>query len=178
MQLSQLDISGFEENRARSEVFFNVQEDAVFDRAARTADGWLLITHAGVVFEVGAEGDQIIIGESWSIVGEDESGWRPGGYEFYDVHRGNGLLYVAMHEGPVDTHHEPGEEIWVIDLASQRRVHRLALEEPADHLAVTQESSPKLLVGTANGGTEIFNALTFRHERTVDAPGASMFEDF
>ena len=178
LQLSQLDISGFEENRVRSEVFFNVQEDAVFDRSARTADGWLLITHAGVIFEVSTDGDEINISEGWSIVGEDESGWRPGGFEFLDVHRASGLLYVAMHEGPVDTHHQAGDEIWVIDLASQRRVHRLQLEDPADHLTITQETSPKLLVGTSAGGIEVFNGLTFRHERTIDGPGVSMFEDF
>ena len=178
LQLSQLDISGFEENRVRSEVFFNVQEDAVFDRSARTADGWLLITHAGVIFEVSTDGDEISISEGWSIVGEDESGWRPGGFEFLDVHRASGLLYVAMHEGPVDTHHQAGDEIWVIDLASQRRVHRLQLEDPADHLTITQETSPKLLVGTSAGGIEVFNGLTFRHERTIDGPGVSMFEDF
>ena len=178
LQLSQLDISGFEENRVRSEVFFNVQEDAVFDRSARTADGWLLITHAGVIFEVSTDGDEINISEGWSIVDEDESGWRPGGFEFLDVHRASGLLYVAMHEGPVDTHHQAGDEIWVIDLASQRRVHRLQLEDPADHLTITQETSPKLLVGTSAGGIEVFNGLTFRHERTIDGPGVSMFEDF
>ena len=178
LQLSQLDISGFEENRVRSEVFFNVQEDAVFDRSARTADGWLLITHAGVIFEVSTDGDEINISEGWSIVGEDESGWRPGGFEFLDVHRASGLLYVAMHEGPVDTHHQAGDEIWVIDVASQRRVHRLQLEDPADHLTITQETSPKLLVGTSAGGIEVFNGLTFRHERTIDGPGVSMFEDF
>ena len=178
LQLSQLDISGFEENRVRSEVFFNVQEDAVFDRAARTADGWLLITHAGVIFEVSTDDDEIDISEGWSIVGEDESGWRPGGFEFLDVHRDSGLLYVAMHEGPVDTHHEPGDEIWVIDLAGQRRAHRLELEDPADHVTVTQESAPKLIVGANSGSTEIYNALTFEHERSIDGPGASMYGDF
>ncbi len=178
LQLSQLDISGFEENRVRSEVFFNVQQDAVFDRAARTAGGWLLITHAGVIFEVGADDDEIVIGEGWSIVAEDESGWRPGGGEFLDVHRANGLLYVAMHEGPADTHHDPGEEIWVIDLADRRRVHRLEIEDLADHVTVTQETAPKLIVGTGDGGTEIYDALSFRHERSINGPGASMYEDF
>ena len=178
LQLSQLDISGFEENRVRSDVFFNVQDDAVFDRSARTADGWLLITHAGVIFEVSTDDDEINISEGWSIVGEDETGWRPGGFEFLDVLRANGLLYVAMHEGPVDTHHQAGDEIWVIDLAERRRVHRLELDDPADHLTLTQENSPKLIVGTQSGGTEIFDALTFRHERSIDGPGVSMYEDF
>ncbi len=178
LQLSQLDSNGLERNRVRSEPFFNVQDDAVFDRTARTAEGWLLITHAGVVFEVGTDDDEILIGEGWSIVGADESGWRPGGGEFLDVHRATGLLYVAMHEGPVDTHHDPGEEIWVVDLASQRRVHRLAVEDLADDLTVTQETEPKLIVGTDSGGTEIYDALTFRHERSINTPSAAMYEDF
>ncbi len=178
LQLSQLDISGFEENRVRSEVFFNVRDDAVFDRTARTGDGWLLITHAGVVHEVSTDDDEIHISEGWSIVGEDEYGWRPGGGEFLDVHRELGLLFVAMHEGPVDTHHDPGEEIWVIDLANRRRVHRLEVEELADHVTVTQETAPKLIVATGEGGTEVYDALTFRHERSIRMPGVSMYEDF
>ena len=178
LQLIQLDISGFEENRVRSEVFFSVQDDAVFDRTARTADGWLLITHAGVIFEVSTDDDEINISEGWSIVAEDETGWRPGGGEFLSVHEDLGLLYVAMHEGPVDTHHDPGEEIWIIGIADQRRVHRLEVEDLADHLTVTQESAPKLIVGTDSGDTEIYNGLTFRHERSIDGPGVSNYEDF
>ncbi len=178
LQLSQLDSGGFERNRVRSEVFFSVGEDAVFDRTARTAGGWLLITHAGVVFEVGADDDEILVSEGWSIVGADETDWRPGGGEFLDVHRGTGLLYVAMHQGPVDTHHDPGEEIWVIDMAQQRRVHRLEIGELAESVTVTQETTPKLIVGTASGETEIYDALTFRHERSIEGPGVAMYEDF
>ncbi len=179
LQLSQLDSNGVERNRVRSEVFFSVDEDAVFDRTARTAGSWwLLITHAGVIFEVGADDDEILIGEGWSIVGADEADWRPGGGEFLDVHRDLGLLYVAMHQGPVDTHHDPGEEIWVIDLARQRRVHRLEIEDLAESVTVTQETAPKLIVGTASGGTEVYDALTFHHERSINGPGVAMYEDF
>jgi hypothetical protein len=61
LQLIQLDISGFEENRIRSDIFFNVMEDAIFDRTARSADGWYLITHAGIIYEVASQGSEIII---------------------------------------------------------------------------------------------------------------------
>ncbi len=178
LQLIQLDVSGFEQNRVRSDIFFDVIEDAIFDRTARAADGWFLITHAGRIFEVSTEDDEIIISEPWSIVSEDLQGWRPGGTEFFSAHQASGLLYVAMHEGEVDTHHEPGTEIWVIDSNTQRLLHRLELESAADSLMVTQEANPKLIVGDDDGGTHVYNALTFAHERTITTPSASMFEDF
>lgn len=180
LQLIQLDLSGFEENRERSDVFFNVQDDAVFDRAASTADGWLLITHSGELFEVSVSGGDINVGEGWQMPADDAEGWRPGGRgEFLSVHHETGLAYVAMHEGAVDTHHERGTEIWVIDLNTQRLLQRIEMEEPVGTLLVTQEANPKLIVGSFGDlGTLIFDALTFKLERSIKAPSAQMFEDF
>ena len=178
LQLIQLDISGFEENRVRSDIFFSVMDDAIFDRTARSADGWYLITHAGTVYEVGSQGSEIIINDSWSVIAEGEESWRPGGDEFITAHRDTGLLYVAMHEGEVDTHHVPGNEIWVLDANSGNRVHRIELEVPATSIMVTQEAEPKLIVADDEGGTHVYDALTFAFERTIVTPGAAMFEDF
>ncbi len=182
LQLIQLDLSGFEQNRERSEMFFNVQEDAVFDRAAKTANGWLLLSHTGLLFEVSTDDDEILIEEAWNIPGAADIGWRPGGRgEFLSVHHDSGLLYVAMHEGGVDTHHDRGTEIWVVDLNSRRLLRRMEMESEVGTLLVTQEDNPKLLVqpfGGEGGGTQIYNALTFVLERSIQAPGAQMFEDF
>ena len=43
---------------------------------------------------------------------------------------------------------------------------------------VTQEDNPLLIVGDEEGGTHVYDALTFRFERTIDGPGADLFEDF
>ncbi len=178
LQLIQLDISGFEENRVRSDIFFNVMEDAIFDRTARSANGWYLITHAGTIYEVGTQGSEIVINDSWSVTQEGEDSWRPGGDEFITAHRETGLLFVAMHEGEVDTHHVPGEEIWVLDANSGRRLHRMELEVPATSIMVTQEDEPKLIVADDEGGTHVYDALTFAFERSIVTPGAALFEDF
>ncbi|MCY4264714.1 MAG: amine dehydrogenase large subunit, partial [Gammaproteobacteria bacterium] len=143
LQLIQLDLSGFEENRVRSDVFFDVIEDAVFDRATPSANGWILSTHAGVIFEVSTDDDDILIEESWSLVSPDEREWRPGGEEFITAHKEYGLLYVLMHEGKVDTHHEPGSEVWVYDLTTRNRVFRLELDGAAQSVMVTQEENPR-----------------------------------
>lgn len=178
LQLIQLDLSGFEENRVRSDTFFNVIDDAVFDRTTRSDDGWILITHAGTIYEVSTSGAEINIGDGWSVLPDDEEGWRPGGSEFISAHRQLGLLYVAMHEGEVDTHHQAGDEVWVLDINTKRRIHRLEFESPVDSLIVTQEDEPKLIIAEEEGGTHIYDALTLVHERSIEAPGASMFEDF
>ena len=179
LQLIQLDLSGFEENRTRSEVFFDVQTDAVFDRAASTADGWLLVTHKGVLFEVSTAGENIIVGDGWNIPEAEEDGWLPGGRsEFLSVLHEANLLYIAMHQGGVDTHHERGTEIWVVDLSTQRLAHRLKMDKPVTTLLVTQEANPKLLVGEFGGDTLVYNALTFKLERKIEAPPAQMFEDY
>ena len=39
-----------------------------------------------------------------------------------------------------------GEEIWVIDTNTRRRLHRIELEVPVNSLLVTQEAEPKLIV--------------------------------
>ena len=178
LQLIQLDLSGFEENRVRSEIFFNVIDDAVFDRAAPSAEGWVLITHAGVVFEVSTDDDEINIEDGWSVVAEGEENWRPGGEEFISVHKDYGLLYVGMHEGEVDTHHVEATEVWVFDLATKKRIHRLELEGVAQSLLVTQEREPKLILNGSEGGIDVFDAITFKFEHNIETPGASHFEDF
>jgi methylamine dehydrogenase heavy chain len=179
LQLIQLDLSGFEANRVRSDVFFNVIEDAVFDRVASSANGWFLITHRGRIFHVTTDDDEILIEDGWKPHLEGEERWQPGGRnEVITAHHESGLIYVAMHEGPIDTHHEPGTEIWVLDSNTQRRVGRIELETPANSILVTQEDEPKLLIADSAGGTHVYNAVTFTKERSIQIPNSTAFEDF
>jgi len=178
LQLIQLDLSGFEENRVRSEVFFSVLEDSVFDRVASSANGWFLITHAGTIFHVTTDDDEIIIDEGWNPRLESEGNWRPGGRnEIITAHHDTGLIYVAMHDGPVDSHHEPGTEIWVLDSNTQRRISKIELEAPANSILVTQEDNPKLLVVDNEGGSHVYDALSLSYERSIQIPGSTAFED-
>ena len=108
-----------------------------------------------------------------------EEGWRPGGRnEIITAHADSGLIYVAMHEGPVDTHHEPGTEVWVLDANTRRLVSRMEMETPVNSLMVTQEADPKLIIGDSEGGTHVYGAFTFARERSIQTPGAAHFEDF
>lgn len=183
LQLIQLDEDGAEANRERSREFFEVLEDPVFDRPFETADGWLLMSHGGKAFHVSVDDDDIELGQEWSLLGdeEDDQAWRPGGGEFGTIHKATGLLYVLMHEPEEDyTHHEPGTEIWVIDIKAKRRLERIELETPAYSLYVTQSDEPRLVVSDEEGGLHIYDAFKLTPDRTIEdpGPGAAFFEGF
>lgn len=175
MQLVQLGDDGNESNRVRSREFFSVDEDPVFDRPVPLNGGWLLVSHHGQVYHVTVDDDDIDISRPWSIISEDdaEENWRPGGLQLKSVHEGTGLMYILMHQGGEYTHHEAGTEVWVVNLAAQRRIGRLELPVAASNIMVTQETEPKLIVSDEEGGLHVYDALQLKLDRTINDPGPS-----
>ena len=182
IQLIQLDDRGKESNRIRSEPFFIVEGDPVYERPVATEEGWFLLTYGGRAFSVSTHGTQIRIGEPWFITTEDDRAeqWLPGGNQLKTVHKGLGLLYVLMHQGVEYTHHEPGSEIWVVDINVQRRIARIKLNVRGSNVMVTQEREPKLIVSDIEGGLHVYDALKMTLDRTITDPGpvADLLEDF
>ena len=175
MQLVQLDDNGNESNRVRSREFFSVNDDPVFDRPVPFNGGWLLVSHHGQVFHVTVDGDDIDISRPWSMITEEdaEDNWRPGGGQVKSVHEGTGLMYILMHQGGEYTHHDPGSEVWVVNLVAQRRIGRLELAVEASNIMVTQEAEPKLIVSDQEDGLHVYDALQLRLDRTIEDPGPS-----
>lgn len=179
LMLIDLDDNGEEANRVRGEKFFDIQDDPVYDRPVPSNDGWMLFSHAGKAFDVTTDGGQIQVSEPWDLVTEEdaEEGWWPGGRQLATLHKDLGLFYIAMHQGEEYSHHEAGSEIWVFSTASQRRIARIEFEVPVGTLMVTQEAEPLLIVGDDEGGTHVYDALKFTHERTIEGPMGGLFED-
>ena len=173
VQLIQLAEDGTESNRARSDRFFSVEDDAVFDRSARTRDGWLLVSHAGLAYDVSVDGAEISVSQPWSMVSdaEREALWRPGGGDPVAVHRSSNLAFVLMHQGKVDTHHEPGSELWIFDTDKHKRVMRWALDKPWGDVLVLQGERPRLIAYADDGEIQVYDALQQRFERKIDEPG-------
>jgi methylamine dehydrogenase heavy chain len=177
LQLIRLDADGGEANRVRSKKFFDVQIDPVFDRPRPTTDGWLLVSNAGKAFDVTTSEAGIKISDAWTFMADEDEGWLPGGVQHTTVHKAFGLMYITMHEGEKYTHYQAGSEIWVIDIKSHRRIARIELESPAHTIMVTQETEPLLIVGDENDEIQVYDALKFTHERTINAPPSDLFED-
>jgi methylamine dehydrogenase heavy chain len=100
-----------------------------------------------------------------------EENWRAGGSQLKSVHEGTGLMYILMHQGEEYTHQNPGTEVWVYNLLTQRRIARLELAVETSDILVTQESEPKLIVADEAGGLHIYDALKLRLDRTIEDPG-------
>lgn len=177
MQLVQLDDDGNESNRVRSSKFFSIEDDPVFDRPVPFNGGWVLVSHLGQIFHVTVDGDDINISDAWSMISEEdaEEEWRPGGGQLKSVHEGTGLLYILVHQGEEYTHQDPGTEVWVFNLAAQRRIARIELEVETSNIMVTQESEPKLIVSDEEGGLHIYDALKLSLDRTIEDPGPGPF---
>ncbi len=178
LQLLQLDGDGQEAGRQRSKPFFEVEKDPVFDSVVYAGGDWLLVTHDGMVRQVGVDGDRIRVGEAWSMLNAEdrEDGgrkeqWRPGGEQPFALHRGSSLLYSLMHKGKVDTPHANGTELWVFDTSRRKRVGRMVLPVEAGSLLVSQEPTPRLYLIDKDNKLHIHDGRTFRLQRTVEKPG-------
>ena len=162
-----LDAEGTEAARVRSEPFFSVAEDPLFDEPEPTAHGWQLVSFAGSTMEARMEDGSIVVGESWSLLGDDDTGWRPGGSQPYAFHAGLDLLVVLMHEGGVDTQDKDGSEAWVFHRGGQRRIGKIKFEQPASALQVVEDDKP-LLLAAVGGSVHVFELPTGRRLRVVE----------
>ena len=142
----QLDDAGGAVARAHSEPLFDPIKDPVTEKGVRLGGTWLFATFGGGVVPIEATATAAKAGERWSLLNdEDRAGnWRPGGMQHLAVHAASKRLYSLMHVGGVDSHKDPGTEIWVYDLDTRKRVQRIKLEDPATSIAVTQDANPLL----------------------------------
>ena len=161
-----LDADGAESARGRSASFFSVEDDPLFDDPTPTPAGWQFLSFAGLTMEAVVENGEIAIGESWSILGEDDEGWRPGGGQPATYCAGHDLLVVLMHQGGVDTQDQDGTEAWVLDRSTQRRIGRITFEAPASGLLVVEGDEPLLLAGIG-GSVHVFDLATGVRQRVV-----------
>jgi len=133
LQLIRLDDQGAEQARVRSAPFFSIDKDPVFDRPEVTKKGWQMVSFEGLVFDVETIEDEIRIRKPWSLLTEADRAekWRVGGGQIIGVHHALDLLYVLMHQGGVDTHEDPGTEVWVFNRSSRQRIARMPLTKPS-----------------------------------------------
>jgi methylamine dehydrogenase heavy chain len=127
-----LDEEGRTAEVARSAPFFDPQGDPVTEKAVRRGAEWLFASFAGRIHPVDVAGPALAPGEPWPLLDDEDrrGSWRVGGAQHLAIHRASNRLYVLVHQGGPDTHKAPGQEIWVYDLASRRRLQRIPALHP------------------------------------------------
>lgn len=124
-----LDDTGREREKVRSAPFFDPQSDPVTEKAVRIGDEWIFVSFEGIAHPVDVSATPPRFPPPWPLLSDADraDSWRVGGLQHLAVHAPSRRLYSLVHRGGTDTHKEPGEEVWVYDLASKTRVQRIAV---------------------------------------------------
>ncbi|MBG6120445.1 methylamine dehydrogenase heavy chain [Sphingobium sp. JAI105] len=158
-----------------SKPLFDVKDPATEKPVRIGKQQWLFFTYNSQVVIIDGAGTLPKAVGRWSLLGPQDAGWRIGGLQPAAMHRSSGRLFVLMHKGGVNTHKDPGTELWVFDVASHKRVARWTLGTPATTLGISQDDKP--LLYTAMFGSSdlaVLDAETGRVLRTVSGLGESM----
>lgn len=141
-----LDESGHATSRTRTEPMFEIPHDPVTEKGVRVGDTWYFVSFAGMIRPVVIGKDGLKAGAAWSLLSEADKAqkWRPGGLQQLAVHAGLNRLYSIMHQGPIESHKDPGKDVWVYDLAKRQRVQTIAMQNESGSIQVTRDAHPLL----------------------------------
>ena len=165
----QLDEDGQVTEQGKIEPFFDVDEDALFERPAIIGGTGYFPSFSGAVQEIDLSGAAAVLGEKWNLLNEEDrtQNWRPGG-AWLTATDSTGRLYVMMHaDGGEGSHDNPGSEIWVFDTASKARVQRIALTLPAIAFDITMGDAPKIVTTNIEMKLEVYDARSGEHLNTI-----------
>ena len=165
----QLDEDGQVTEQGKIEPFFDVDEDALFERPALIGGTGYFPSFSGMVQEIDLSGAAAVLGEQWSLLTEEDrkQNWRPGGF-WLAATDSTGRLYVLMHEdGWEGSHDNPGSEIWAFDTDSKTRVQRIPLTLPALAFDITMGDTPKIVTTNIDMKLEVYDARSGEHLNTI-----------
>jgi methylamine dehydrogenase heavy chain len=137
-----LDDDGRLRSKQRSAPFFDPEQDPVTEKAVRDGERWLFASFEGWIHAVDFSGPEPRVAEPWSLLDDADraDSWRIGGSQHLAIHRASNRLYSLVHQGGVDSHKDPGSELWVYDLATRKRIQRIELKSPGlTYLGVSME---------------------------------------
>ncbi len=161
-----LDENGKAVEKFRSDSFFDSNEDPLFEKPVITDGIAYFQSFTGLVYPVDLTGKRPVIGDTWSLLGEADEGWRPGGWQLNAVN--GSTLYILMHpDGYNGSHKDGGPEIWVFDLQNRERLARIELKTWGVSVMVTQDEAPLLVVTNAEMALDVYQAATGEYLRTL-----------
>jgi methylamine dehydrogenase heavy chain len=77
-----------------------------------------------------------------------------------------------VHQGGPETHKDLGEQVWVYDLASHRRVQAIAMRNKVGSIQVSRDSQPLLFACSLESNRlDIYDATSGKYLRSVDQLG-------
>jgi len=183
--LATVKTAGAKPEITRSAPFFSATGDPIFDNFGydRAKQQVVFLSYTGQVYTAKL-GATPTIAEPFSIQaaagvmpGDTKPlnvNWYPGARQGNAYHIASGHLFVLMHMGEYWSHKASGSEVWDLDVAAKKVVRRIALEDAADRIAVTQEANPKVVVSNDNGTVVILDAKTGAEKFKIEHAGGGL----
>jgi methylamine dehydrogenase heavy chain len=171
-----LDDSGHATRQQRSGAIFDVASDPVTEKGVRVGNSWIFVSFGGTFYPVTITANGLVAGARWPLLNaaERSQNWRPGGLQQLAVHAGLNRIYSIMHQGPVESHKDPGKEVWVYDLARKTRIQRIALKNIASSIQTTRDAKPLLFAAFMDATTtDVYDAETGEHKRSIENVGTT-----
>ncbi len=165
-----LDETGNAAKLVHSKPVFDREHDPITEKPVRLGDTWYFTSFESNIYPFKTSAKGTTVGKRWSLVTDEEraAGWRTGGLQQLAIHRATKRLYAIMHQGPLSTHKDPGNEVWVYDVTSGKRLQKITLKNIASSIQVSQDDQP-LLYAVFMGSTtlEIYDATKGDYLRSV-----------
>ncbi len=171
-----LNDSGAARSSERTEPLFDVEHDPVTEKGVRVGDTWYFVSFGGTMYPVRIDKGQLKLQERWSLLNAEDAAahWRPGGLQQLAVHAGTNRLYSIMHRGPLETHKDPGREVWVYDLTRQARIQKISMKNNAGSIQVSRDAQPLLFaIFIESNVLDIYEAVSGRYLRSVSDLGTT-----
>jgi methylamine dehydrogenase heavy chain len=160
----------------RSEPLFAVASDPVTEKPVRLGDTWYFVSFDGVIYPVSVTSAQAVVGKTWRLTSDAErqAGWRPGGLQQLAVDVSRGRLYAIMHQGDLNTHKDPGKDVWVYDIGTGQRTQQISLKNLASSIQLTSDAEPLLFSIAGDSSTlDVYDGTTGRLLRSVEHIGTT-----
>lgn len=171
----ELDDNGQLVSQQKSEQFIDIDADPLSEKSSKVGANWQFISYRGDVQPIDAAA---VPGSRWSLTSKRErrKNWRPAGWHWTAGHP-DGRLWVAMTpNGYEGSHKDPATEVWLFDVAKQKRIARFELNTMGLSIDVTLEDKPRLLVVNIEGALDVYDAGSGEYQRSIYDLGASPYQ--
>lgn len=164
------------EGPERTAPLFDATRDPLTEKGVRAGDTWYFVSFSGALYPIKVEKGALKVQKIWSLLTPEQraKGWRPGGLQQLAIHPGLNRLFSIMHQGPLETHKDPGREVWVYDLAQQNRVQTIAMKNESGSIQVSRDAHPLLFsIFIESSVLDVYDAATGSYLRSVEDVGTT-----
>jgi methylamine dehydrogenase heavy chain len=161
-------------SRARTATFIDVLKDPITEKGVRWRDTWLFASFEGVLHPLRGTAAGVEADPTWPLFTPQELAqhWRTGGLQHLALHGSSGRLFAIVHQGGPETREDLGEEVWVYDVASRKRVQTITMHNKVGSIQVSQDTQPLLFACSMESNRlDIYDATSGKYLRNVESLG-------